>query len=477
MNDMLTNAERVPAHGGRWRDVCLARISMASGRPDQTSTKTQAEEMAAFSATHNGDVVRMFVESGKSAYKENVRRPDLESAIRMIQRGEADRLVVWKLDRWIRNVRELARLIDRVERAGGTFVSKCEPWCDTSSPIGYALVILVGALAEVESKNRADRALPWHNDRIKDGKTPGGPRPYGYKRERNKLTIIPAEAKTIREAASRVIAGETLRSIAMDFNTRGIATGKAGSSWTHTLVKRVVTNPTTAGMRAHAMFGTESEKGFGKGSWTAILDEATWTQVRGILLNPTRRISHTNTLAHFLSGAMTCGKDACGGTMRHTPHSKGPRYRCATCGHSIGAAETEAYVTECLLSLVDEDAWSTMRARGRMTDRHVMDRLNAKLDAARERWMNDDIDDDEWFATQASFKARMESLKDSDAVELPEWDSLPAGWAGGDAADKRTVITTVFESITVNPRAVGCNGTERIKCVVSPSMASGVIAA
>lgn len=463
----MTNAERKPTNGDRWRDVLLARVSHVSGRPDETSTGSQVDEMGVFSHANKGTVVTTFVEAGKSAYKNKARRPDLERAIKMIENGQADRLVVWKLDRWVRNVRELAKLIDRVEKAGGTFVSKCEPWCDTSNPMGYALVILVGALAEIESDNRADRARPFHNVRIKAGATPGGPRPYGYVRTRNALTIDKQEAKTIREAAKRVINGESLRGIANDFNARGIATGNEGSTWTHTLVKRVLINPTTAAHRkmADGSFAPSSV-------WKPILDADTWNRCRDILTDSSRRVCFDSTLQHFLSGALVCGKATCGGTMRHTPHTKGPRYRCATCGHSITATDVEDYVTASLMSMVSEDEWDGLKARGRMADRTALDRLTAKQAKAREMWLADEIDDAEWTAMQQDIKARVESLQEADALDLPMWDSLTEGWANGTPEDKRTVITTVFESITVNPRAAGVNGTQRVHIVTAPEIAA-----
>ena len=66
-------------------------------------------------------------------------------------------------------------------------------------------------------------------------RTGGGSRPFGYKiirhdlgegRKRQRRIIgeemEPAEADAIQEAASRVLRGESLRSIAFDFNERGI---------------------------------------------------------------------------------------------------------------------------------------------------------------------------------------------------------------------------------------------------------------
>lgn len=438
-----------------YRDVLIARVSKM--RDNETSTETQVDEMTAFSHEHDGTVVGVFYERGKSAYKDNVRRDDLERAVRMIETGQANRLVIWKIDRLMRNVRRFNKVLERVENAGGHIVSKSEAWMDTTGPIGYAIVTLVAGIAEQESKNRSERITPWHGKRTKEAMTPGGPRPYGYDREPNKLIINKDEARVIREAAKRVVAGESLRGIAMDFNARGITTGK-DSGWSHTLVKRILTSPTTAGKRTLGD-GTFIDSTH----WRAILDTATWTRCRVILMDPARTISTGNELTHFLSGALTCGKNECGGTMRHTPHSGGPRYRCATCGHSITANETESFVSSYLLSMVDDGAWQALQARGKMVDRATMDRMNAKLDTARTMWLNDKLNDEQWQNVQNDIAARLASLAQSDALDLPPLASLHGGWADAAPMDKRTICTTVFESITVNPRGVGVNGTARIE--------------
>jgi site-specific DNA recombinase len=50
----------------------------------------------------------------------------------------------------------------------------------------------------------------------------GGSRPFGYDKDR--VTIRESEAELIREAATRVLAGEGLRSVVKDFERRGIRT-------------------------------------------------------------------------------------------------------------------------------------------------------------------------------------------------------------------------------------------------------------
>jgi site-specific DNA recombinase len=87
-----------------------------------------------------------------------------------------------------------------------------------------------------ESAIRSQRVKDAVERNARAGKrTGGGSRPFGYKIIRHDLgeggrpkyriigeEIEPAEAEAIKEAAARVLRGESIRSIAFDFNDRGI---------------------------------------------------------------------------------------------------------------------------------------------------------------------------------------------------------------------------------------------------------------
>ena len=89
-----------------------------------------------------------------------------------------------------------------------------------------------------ESAIRSQRVKDAVEPNAREGKrTGGGSRPFGYKIIKQDLgdgaprrwrivgeELEPAEAEAIKEAATRVLRGESLRSIAMDWNRRGIKT-------------------------------------------------------------------------------------------------------------------------------------------------------------------------------------------------------------------------------------------------------------
>lgn len=82
------------------------------------------------------------------------KRPGLDFAIMDLRKG--DELVVWRLDRLARNMRDLLHRIKQIEDAGATFRSLTESF-DTKSAGGRFLIYVLGAVAELEAQLTAER--------------------------------------------------------------------------------------------------------------------------------------------------------------------------------------------------------------------------------------------------------------------------------------------------------------------------------
>lgn len=75
-------------------------------------------------------------------------RPALAKAIGGL--GSGDTLVVTKLDRLARSTSDLLNTLDAISKAGATFKSLGDPWCDTTSAHGKLMVTVLAGLAEFE---------------------------------------------------------------------------------------------------------------------------------------------------------------------------------------------------------------------------------------------------------------------------------------------------------------------------------------
>ena len=77
------------------------------------------------------------------------RRPGLDQMMKDARRGQFDLLVVWACDRLARSVKHFLEVLDELNHLNIEFVSFREQ-LDTGGPLGRAVVIIIGAIAELE---------------------------------------------------------------------------------------------------------------------------------------------------------------------------------------------------------------------------------------------------------------------------------------------------------------------------------------
>jgi DNA invertase Pin-like site-specific DNA recombinase len=75
-------------------------------------------------------------------------RPALKKCLTALRRGDV--LVVVKLDRLGRSLRDLVNMLHDLQERGVGFRSLNDPWCDTGSPTGKLMLAMIAALAEYE---------------------------------------------------------------------------------------------------------------------------------------------------------------------------------------------------------------------------------------------------------------------------------------------------------------------------------------
>jgi site-specific DNA recombinase len=112
----------------------------------------------------------------------------------------------------------------------------------------------------------------------------GGTRPYGY--ESDRLTIRESEAAVIRECATRLLAGEAIRSICRDLEEREIPT-VLGGAWKTQTLRRLLMSGRISGQREH------HGELVALAEWPAIITPAQTTRIRALLSDPDRRTNRS----------------------------------------------------------------------------------------------------------------------------------------------------------------------------------------
>ena len=106
----------------------------------------QRERIAAWLTAHGHHLGALFEELDQSA-KRGHRRPLLEQAIARVESGEADGLIVWKADRFGRDLIDGLVQIRRIRDMGGVFVSVYYN-LDTSTSTGRMVLRIMLSIAE-----------------------------------------------------------------------------------------------------------------------------------------------------------------------------------------------------------------------------------------------------------------------------------------------------------------------------------------
>jgi site-specific DNA recombinase len=440
----------------------------------ETSTEQQIRACLKFAADHGWYVPdhHLYTESGVSAYLPGVTRARFDDMIAALDRREVAGLVVWKWDRATRNSSDTTRLTNLLD-SGVILASVTEGVIDASQPMGSVNFELVGSLNKMFAKTISINAKRGKAALAQTGKPAmGGRRRFGF--EADQITHREDEADLLRDAARRLLAGESSSSIVKRWNRDGIRM-PGGSYWQVTPLRRVLTNPRVAGLRQH------QGQVIGDAAWDAILDRTTWEAVCRHFGTPERR-KGGHPAQYLLTGFIWCGH--CERQRLFGRTRQGRRlYVCSPqrggCHLVVSADPLEAWVSARALDLLKNPKVTYAIAQagaddGRVAALHTehddllkrqrelavvlanpKKRFQAALDAAQQVETRLAEVKDELSRALPNHRARM-ALRYSDT---PEWSWHAADMdEDGRRAHRRNLLACVFDRIIVHPIGQGTAG-------------------
>jgi site-specific DNA recombinase len=230
------------------RIIGLVRVSSDEQANEGVSLAAQEAKVRAFAALHDLNLVEVIIEAGESA--KTIKRPGLQRALAMLRRGDADGLVVAKLDRLSRSVRDWNDLIDGYfgEKAARSLMSVAES-IDTRTAAGRMVLNIMMTVAQWEREAIAERTRDALRHKKSRGERTGGV-PFGFaldasdaRRSKDGLPIAlvenPREQETIAKVVELRGRGLSCRAIATEMNERGIK-AKGNGRWHETTVRRIL---------------------------------------------------------------------------------------------------------------------------------------------------------------------------------------------------------------------------------------------
>ncbi|WP_239394232.1 recombinase family protein [Frankia sp. CiP3] len=253
-------------------------------------------------------------------------RKDLQRALSAARNGLIDVLLVYRVDRLSRSLRDTVHLLEELDQAGVVFRSATEPF-DTATPIGRMLLQMLAMFAQFERDMIIDRVIAGMERKAAKGLWKGGRRPFGYQVDTTakKLILDETEAPIIRMIFNTYVRDRLgTKSIANVLNNRGLRT-TVGGPWSGHKILRMLDNRIYLGeltFREITVTGTHEP----------IIDEDTFDAAQTILTERSEETSRraSNPSDYYLTGRMRCpqcGKALLGTRATGRTHT----YRYYTC--------------------------------------------------------------------------------------------------------------------------------------------------
>ncbi|MBU3870254.1 recombinase family protein [Streptomyces sp. 4503] len=237
-----------------------------------------------------------------------------------------DVLILWENSRYSRKTSEWLHLMELCEERGKKiFITSDNRLYDLSHWKDRRNLREDASDSETESDKVSMRNRRTAAAQAEQGR-PNGIAPHGYKpvydEKTGKLTNWvenPDESQAPRELFTRLRKGQTLRSIARDFEALGYL-NRSGKPFSPEHLRSMALRPAYGGYRVHApksrgrtVKAQQEDATLTRAIWAALVDEETFWAVRRILLAPERRTTRTGKAKHVLTMTMRC--DVCGGPI------------------------------------------------------------------------------------------------------------------------------------------------------------------
>lgn len=215
--------------------VGYIRVSTKEQAETKLSLLRQEEKIRAYAVAQDLVIARIFNDAAESA--KNLNRPAMKELLADIERGRIGHVIVYKLDRIIRNVENLGFLLRLFEKRKVTFASVCES-LDTSSASGRMVVNLLGMIAQWERETISERTKAALDVKRQRGEPLSGTLPYGYTAKDGKLAPHDTEHRLLRAILKARRDGRGYQDIGDALNEQGVKP-RTGARWYASTIRAI----------------------------------------------------------------------------------------------------------------------------------------------------------------------------------------------------------------------------------------------
>lgn len=219
------SGDRLPVLGGMLttsgpkRMACYLRVSTSDQGESGLGIESQRQRCMDYARIYDMEIVEFYEEHASA---KDLDRPILRKAMNDIRGGKADGLLVAKLDRLTRSVKDFLSLVDESVRDGWAVVLVAEKFESTGT--GRLMITIIAAFAEFERAQISERTKSAMGKARKDGLYTGGILPPGVALDAapgGHRRLVPGEhADVVRKIWPMAIGGQSLNQIAEWLNEK-----------------------------------------------------------------------------------------------------------------------------------------------------------------------------------------------------------------------------------------------------------------
>jgi site-specific DNA recombinase len=266
----------------------------------------------------------------------NMDRPALRRLLNAIQAGQVDLVLVNKVDRLSRSLRDFAQIMETFDRHRVSFVSVTQ-LMNTATSMGRLMLHVLLSFAQFERELISERTRDKIAATRRKGKWCGGTPLLGYDIDPRdtRLIINEEEAERVRAIFQLYVTQRGLLAVVQELQRRGWVTKRwvtrkghprGGRAFTTTRLHGLLSNVTYVGR-------VQYKEEVHAGEQAAIVDRALWEQVQYLLHHPGRsaRGPVRNPTVALLRGLLRCGPCGCAMTPSYACKNGKTRYRYYVC--------------------------------------------------------------------------------------------------------------------------------------------------
>jgi DNA invertase Pin-like site-specific DNA recombinase len=373
------------------------RVSTQEQAKEGYSIQAQKERLLSFCDAQGWKDFKIYPDEGVSAKDTN--RPYLQQLLNDVKAGKISTILVYRLDRFTRRVKDLHKMLEFLEQHKCAFRSATEPY-DTSTAMGKLFITIVAALAEWETDNLSERVKMALEEKVaNEGEHVGGV-PFGFDITDEEKLIPNEKASTVLTMIEKTKEGMSAHQLAKYLNK--VNTDRI---WYPQGVLRVLQNP--------ALYGAArwNDKVY-ENQHTGLISKDEFLKLQQLLEDRSQHRRREVDSIYLFQGVLACHQ--CGNILsvnRYVRKKKdgteyqGAVYKCQVCykeGRKMLQIGEHRFV-DALKIFMKNFKFENVKmpvSGAEDNEREILSKQLSKIERQREKyqraWANDKMTDDEF---------------------------------------------------------------------------------